>query len=335
MHAIPQISASVFQAAWPEGHKPLLSPLAKKVAAIAALSFCLYISPLLGVTMALVNVAIRKVAAWSVHPASAPIFFKQAQLKILDEERMFLKAIHQSVSIKTPDGFLLDGIMTRGKSCSEAVIYVGGNAMTYETDSGTFSNLNDALGDVTCLCVNPRGVLKSEGTSSPDMLPYDVYTAFEYLVFKGYAPDKIVIVGRSLGGSTGTEAAALVQQKYPRYKIGAVSVNSFASLPEEVRGLLTQKNWPTAGKIGSVLFRIWGWHLDAKKAWETLKNPHKTAISHAQDHLIPLPLSMHQTVYSGQKILLGEEGAPLYKQAHNEFPKTLVVAAVKAIFRNG
>jgi len=106
--------------------------------------------------------------------------------------------------MKTPDGVKLDGVFYEG-SLKKAVIYSPGNAQLYGTYAKPhISFLSYKLGDISVLCFNPQGVLQSEGISCPEKLPYDVFTAFEYLIVeKNYRAQDIALLGFSLGGNVG------------------------------------------------------------------------------------------------------------------------------------
>jgi pimeloyl-ACP methyl ester carboxylesterase len=290
-----------------------LPPIAKTVAAVALLIFATYLSLPLGLcltTAAALFWAVHKVVTWAIHPAASPFFYKFAGT--LEEERKALRETCTQVAMKTPDGYVLDGVYSPG-TVKAAVIFVGGNGSPYERFlASSLLQYKERFGNPSFLFFNPRGVYSSEGASSPDMLPYDTYTAFEYLVSRGYSPDKICVVGFSLGGATGTLGAALAQQKHATYEIGAVNIISFANLPEEAEAFLTQMDFPTLGKIAAPVLTTLGYQLNAVEAWEVLRNRNKTIMAHVQDTIVPYPVSMHRHAKSGRKLLFGDlQGDPL------------------------
>jgi len=326
MEIVQAQPSQVFQAAWPEGHAPTFPPNTDVVASIALVIFTAYYSTGLaifcGITVAAFW-AIRKVAAWVIHMSAGPLAPESQQN--LESQRGALKSEHTQIQMKTPDGFTLDGLLHEG-SAKKAMIFCGGNAQIYEeTAEWIFSSLAH-LEDLSILCFNPRGTQLSEGTSSPDMLQYDSFTAFEYLVSQGYQPEDICILGVSLGGAYGTLGAALAQAKYPKAQIGAINLNSFANLPLEVEHLFRNvlQN-ETLAKIVSIFIRIFGWEMDAAAAWETLRNPNKTLFCHAQDGIIPFEASIHEATFSGNKICDGDHGGERAPKYH--FPSIERIAA--------
>lgn len=231
------------------------------------------------------------------------------------------------VKMKTPDGFKLDGILYQKKDtnpmASKAIIWCGGNGECYEyTAPDIFSNIYGGLYrydfPVSILCFNPRGVFESEGSSSPDMLPYDGYTAFEYLVSLGYQPENIVFCGLSLGGATATIAASLAELQHPEAQIGVLNINSFANLPLAAQHLLGNG---IVGKTASLLIRAFAWHMDAATRWITLRHPEKTIVCHLQDGVILHDASIYQAVPNPDRYLVyGEENGEKGPEHHNDIP---------------
>jgi len=330
------IHHQVFQAAWPPGHEPIFPPYTDVVASLALVIFATYYSTPLGIGSALALSAfwgIRKVAAWIIHIGASPLVDPDRVRACIQESRPFLRQQYHQIEMKTPDGLKLDGILHEG-SLKKAVIYCPGNNEFYEDSAkGMIGAIEDRLGDVSVLCFNPRGVLESEGVSSPDKLPYDAYTAFEYLVHRGYQPQDICLLGHSLGGSMAVIGASYAQAKYPHVSLGVINVHSFSSLSAEVLHLLGNE---ALGKIAAILIRIWGWHLDVTAAWHTLKHPAKTVICHRQDEVIPFEASLFQAVPgSGRKILNENAGGPRRSEFHNDFPLRDVIPAIREILNVG
>lgn len=310
--AQPQ-SAQIFQAAWPEGHEPIFPPYTEIVASIALVIFTAYYATGLAIFCGIAVAAfwaVRKVAAWVIHMSAGPFATKNP---FTSDNRETLKQTYSAIEMRTPDGFKLDGILHEGTH-KKAVIYCPGNDEYYESGASYLIGSLQTSENISVLLFNPRGVLESEGTSSPEMLQYDAYTAFEYLVSLGYQPENICIIGYSLGGAYGTLGAALAQAKYPETSLAALPIYTFATLPLEVQHLLGNG---ICGKVASIFIHLFGWEMDVATAWNSLKSKNKTLFCHVQDGIIPFEASLHQaTPDNGIKICYGEPNGTRHIQYH-------------------
>jgi hypothetical protein len=302
------VQNQIFQASWPQGHEPVWPPNTETVASLALVIFAAYYSTALAIGTGIAIAffwTVRKVSTWIVHQSAGP-FANPEQVQAAKKNRAPLREIYQSVKMKTPDGLTLDGIFHQGSHThKKAIIYCQGSGQFYENCADYLVSISDAcIENISVLCFNPRGVGESEGSTSPEMLPYDAYTAFEYLVSIGYEPQDICIMGYSLGGAAGTIGASLAQKKYKHVEIGAVNLNSFAYFPWEVQYLFGDG---VLAKICAILVRIFGWHLDVMSAWMTLRNANKTVVCHQQDYVIPFEASLYQALpHSDNNVLNGE-----------------------------
>lgn len=175
-----------------------------------------------------------------VHPA--PMHkFRTTEKHILDQCRTDLKG--EEVAMVTPDGVTLNGMYFQSipPNASKAIVYFGGNCEHYEFSAENFLKFlqDEKIGSVDVLYINPRETGKSGGTTSPDLLPWDAYTAMEYLIQKKrFRPSSIIPIGRSLGGAYGTIGASYIQEKYPKEKIHAFNLFSFVDLPTIVEHIV-------------------------------------------------------------------------------------------------
>jgi len=218
-------------------------------------------------------------------------------------------------SFTTPDGITLDGLLVKSQAASDVsrkvVLYACPNGGIYEYRMNAvikalreevpvywaegeqpLPNPADSRSmdpDISLFFFNYRGVGKSGGSPSIDMLPLDVYSAYEYLIEKhGFAPSNIVFYGDSMGGGAGACGAALVQEKYPNARMGGVAMGSFNSLSLAVTHHLDNG---IAGRTAGALVRGLDLDLEAAKAWTKLKGRKFTA-HYRYDDTIPHPASL-------------------------------------------
>jgi hypothetical protein len=328
---ISEVSESpTFHAEWPEGCKPFVTPLTKRIVVLAAGLFALHFSAPMGLLLAS-YLTLNRITAWIIHPAASPFslfYYPDSQLRQL---RVTLHQTFQPISMKTPDGFNLDGILAPG-SLKKAVIFIGGRLSPYEVFAQkNIDFIKSQVGDVNVLCFNPRGVALSQGSSSPDLLPYDSYTAIAYLIDKGFSVEEICVVGCSLGGAYGVLGAALIQKQYPEAHLGVVDVYSFSSLTDEIEQTLSS----TIGKVISLLLDLFGWSMPVKNAWENLKHPDKTVINHVYDEIVPLPASLYHHAKSGNRILINDCSYPCATYVHTNVQWNYAAKPIQTILQIG
>lgn len=209
----------------------------------------------------------------------------------------------ENLSLKTPDGNEIDGMLLRGAQ-KKAIIYCVG-WMSYFEFPQRFDVIHDIktrVGDVNLLLFNPRGVGESEGEPSSEGLVLDLYSAFKYLTeVEGIGPNDIVIYGHSLGGAYGAMGAGLIQKEYPEAKINLFVERSFASYAENLRGLFFKHlpNHPrVAGVISSFaqdLLHSCQWAVEALEDAKSLKG--KICIAYNKfDEAVPFECSFYKKV---------------------------------------
>ncbi|MCG6935442.1 MAG: alpha/beta hydrolase, partial [Proteobacteria bacterium] len=153
------------------------------------------------------------------------IFFPQRVLDATPEDWGF---DYENVSLQTVDGLRLHGWFIPRPGSDRVVLFFHGNA-------GNISHRGDSVAIFHRLGLNVfifdyRGYGQSEGSPGEAGLARDAVTAWEYLQqMRGYNRDKIIVFGRSLGGTVATRLAA-------RVKPGALIVESTFSSARDMAG---------------------------------------------------------------------------------------------------
>lgn len=251
---------SHFKAEWPRHLDPALESTASKVKRILWNLLSIIIFP----------IGLCRLAYWTVRSIALKMAIPGPPYLNGSNGKVYLDYYGgKNVKPTSPDGLKLDGAFFPGENREKAVIFSCGNAMSWETTE-LYIELLKPLG-VSILMVNPRGIVKSEGSRSEEGFALDIYTAYEYLIgAEKVDPNEIVHVGFSMGGGYGAEGAALVQKKYPHKKLSAINIRSFSDLGLEVQALL--------GKVGGCLpslmrlgAKLANFQMHPKKALDTLK----------------------------------------------------------------
>ncbi len=151
--------------------------------------------------------------------------------------------------------------------------------------------------DVSVFFFNYRGVGDSQGISSLDKAPLDVYAAYKYLIDKyELAAEEIAFCGYSMGGAVAPIGAALVQDDYPEANLGGVSLCSFAELSTTAESVISRNIGfmpDLLGKAAKYAIRFFGLDLKTAESWERLRGP-KRAYNQRNDMVIPCETSLAQ-----------------------------------------
>ena len=118
----------------------------------------------------------------------------------------------EKVVFKTSDNLKLTGWFIPVENAQLTVLFFHGNGgnMTHRLDS---INLLNELG-LNCFIFDYRGYGKSRGKPSENGTYLDAEAAWKWLTQqKGISPEKIILFGRSLGGSIATQLATKVKPK--------------------------------------------------------------------------------------------------------------------------
>jgi hypothetical protein len=167
------------------------------------------------------------------------------------------------------DGVKLHGWWVQPENPRTATLFLHGNAgnVTHRADS--FEALRQAGSAV--LCIDYRGYGKSEGSPSEPGLYRDAEAAYQVLRQRGWAAERIVLHGESLGTAVAVELATRVPAA------GVVLEAPFPSLQAVAREVLPV--------IGPLL--IWGFDSGSRIA--NIKAP-LLVIHGRRDDIIPYPL---------------------------------------------
>ena len=160
---------------------------------------------------------------------------------------------YEDVSLEAADGVKLSAWFIPSNEQRAVAIFCHGNAGNISHRLHTIKLLN-RLG-LSTLIFDYRGYGQSEGNPSEKGTYLDVEAAWQYIVdFRGIEPEKIIILGRSLGGAI----AAYLAQKH---KPGILVIEStFTSIPDMAAAiypyipvrLLSRINYPTVKYISEV-----------------------------------------------------------------------------------
>jgi hypothetical protein len=214
----------------------------------------------------------------------------------------------ERLQLTTPDGVVLDGYIA-GRTGAPAgapqrldaarrpvLLYLCGNGEHAELAAGALlATAHAQRGAAVCL-VNYRSVGASGGVMSRDGAVLDAATALSYLVHAcGFAPARVVVLGHSIGGAFGAEAARC----FP----GALLVHdrSFSRLSEVAlfhvagpwaAGPLAASPWGTLVRalVRGVVRHVAAWELDAAAHWEHVSA--RVLVYSPADRVIPLPAQM-------------------------------------------
>jgi len=268
----------VFQAKWPEPLKPTIFG---KVAEVIKKVLPLIIFPI-GI--------LHFITRAMIHPASV-----QTSI-ISDAARKRIQHLGgKIVQFKTPDEETLKAAYFKGSSHSKkGIIHAPGNSANLASPSPRetiyaekflkFARKN--VGNVDVLVLNYRGVGHSTGSSSPQGLALDTYSAGEYLHRrKGIEPSKVLFYGHSLGGYAAVKGGAFFQKEHATAKVSIVSDRSFSDLANIVHQLF--------GVVVGALVYLLRWQLDAKADWHEFKG-RKIIIYDKTDQVIPHVASFYK-----------------------------------------
>ena len=131
----------------------------------------------------------------------------------------------EDINFKSQDGTNLNGWFVPAENAEYTVLFCHGNGGNISHRLDTISLFNK-LG-LNFFIFDYRAYGKSEGSISEQGLYEDVAAAWNYLTeTKKIAPEKIIILGRSLGGAIAAQAAA-------KHSPGGLILESaFTSMPE-------------------------------------------------------------------------------------------------------
>lgn len=175
----------------------------------------------------------------------------------------------EDVSIVAADGVKLHGWWVAAATPEIATLFLHGNAGNVTHRMMALRAIREAGSSV--LMLDYRGYGKSEGSPSEKGLYRDAQAAYEWLLQKGYAAQRIVLHGESLGSAVAVDLAAR------RPSMGVVLEAPFSSASA------------VAGTILPGVGRMLMWGFDSKSKISRVHAP-VMIIHGSEDEVIPLRL---------------------------------------------
>lgn len=131
----------------------------------------------------------------------------------------------EEVRFRTDDGVELFAWHARARSAKWTVLWFHGNAGNVTHRWSTMADFVDRL-EVDVFLVDYRGYGRSQGSPSEEGLCRDATAAYRTLVSRGVPPERIVVLGKSLGGGVAADLAL-------RERVAGVILQStFTSIPD-------------------------------------------------------------------------------------------------------
>jgi pimeloyl-ACP methyl ester carboxylesterase len=257
----------LFQAPWPTGHTPRISPRARQIFFIALGIICAAYSTQLALCYA-GYWALRRVACWIIHPKASPFAGRVT-------DRSFQQ--YENVSFLSSDGTKITGYFYEVKGSERAIVlFTGNGASSGDVIQFLYPNiLNTLPQNTSLLLVDPRGVDLSEGSSDPSMLQYDAFAALAYLRAQGI--NKFCVFGWSLGASYGTIGSQIFEDTY-KARVHVIADRTFSRLSRVI-------------PIFGPLIKIFGLEMDTGHAASRLQGQ-MAAVFHPADGVISLSASL-------------------------------------------
>lgn len=297
-----------FQADWPEELDPQLKSTCSKI-----LKFIWEIFSWIILPIALIRLRAAHLKDYLYRIAILPASnYKNTienfeNLLLQQEELLFQKFPGEKVTLTAPDDATIDAAFFPGEIKDKVIIYTCGNGGLWQYLKHDLKRLIP-LG-VSILMINPREVGHGEGEMSSEGFALDVYTAFEYLIHEmNIDPNKILLVGHSMGGGYGALGAALIQKKYPDKMMMMISERSYVDLATESgaivitlghrvvgKGCMRELLCRIGGSLAPVGITLLGMQIDERKAFLSLKGE-KGIIFSSEDQIIPFPSSLYHAL---------------------------------------
>ena len=157
----------------------------------------------------------------------------------------------EALSVRTEDGVSLHGWWIKG-SGRNALLYFHGNAGNAADRLARTKILNERFG-LDVFLVDYRGYGRSEGSPSEDGLYRDGRAIYQEAIRSGFAADRIILFGESLG------AAVAIPLAIERKCAALIVETPFLSIPAMARvhypfvpSFLVSNRFDNASRIGSV-----------------------------------------------------------------------------------
>ena len=197
----------------------------------------------------------------------------------------------ENAHFQSADGTKLHGWYLRHPNPRAVVLFCHGNAGNIEHRAGLLKVLQQRVG-VSVMIFDYRGYGRSEGTPTEAGVMADARAARKWLAqLEGIAEDRIVLMGRSIGGAVAVDLAAGDGAR------GLVLESTFSSVPDVAAKLypllpvrlLMRSEFDSAAKIGKYRGPLLQSHGDADRVvpYELGRRLHAAANSPKQFVVIP------------------------------------------------
>lgn len=242
-------------------------------------------------------------AVWAYHRLTLPYLRGMQASRAIEREKRLQTDGASRVSLTTPDGCVLDGLLylPPDRAWDRMLLETNGTDGFYEYTADTQLARAKTLG-VPMLVINPRGVGESTGTPTAEGLELDVYTMYRFaldLLPNSLSPSNILLHGNSLGGGYGTRAAALIQEEYPNEKISVVNTRSFESLDKVI---FHGAGSGIFARIACAITRWSGWVINSFEAMEKLNGSRMiVSMPIGTDHIVTDAASMREACWNKLK----------------------------------
>ena len=158
----------------------------------------------------------------------------------------------EDVWLTTGDNVRIHAAWLQSGEPGPAVLFFHGNAGNLSGRLPFMAAIQEELG-CSVLIVDYRGYGKSDGSPSEQGLYSDADAALAWLSNKGFAPERVLVWGNSLGGGVATELAT-------RHDVGALVLSStFTSIPDMAKRSfpfipsgLVRTQFDNLGKVGRI-----------------------------------------------------------------------------------
>lgn len=124
--------------------------------------------------------------------------------------------VPEEVFINEQDSTRINELFFKGSS-GKVILYFHGNAGGLDSWQYIYKYYHDL--DINFLIIDYRGYGKSTGNITEEGLYSDGKASYDYLVSKGFVPDSIIVLGRSIGTGIATDLAS-------KYQVGALILES-------------------------------------------------------------------------------------------------------------
>lgn len=202
----------------------------------------------------------------------------------------------EQLHLLTPDGAVVDGLVVRATGTRRGcLIYLGGNGEHYELNQCTHTY---TLAGFDVIVINYRGVGDSAGYLTRNGAIIDAACAISFAKFGlGVPANQIIVMGHSIGGAFGTEAARCFPDVF------VINDRSFGSLSRVA--VFTLARPFVLGPGADTTLALWiryavlmlvrhvaCFELDTAEHWRHIPSNNKMIVYSVDDKIIPPPAQL-------------------------------------------